>query len=117
MISEGKGCYTGQEIIIRILHRGHVNWLLRGMLLGDAPVAAQGTPLLQPGDHKQVGRITSSVISPRFEQTIALGYVRRELTLPAQLHLGDAEGAMITVVELPFAVTSDEQRATSVESR
>ncbi len=117
MISESKGCYTGQEIIIRILHRGHVNWQLRGMLLGDAAVAVQGTPLLQPGDHKQVGRITSSVVSPRFEQTIALGYARRELTLPAHLHLATSEGPVITVVELPFTGTRNQPAATIVESR
>ncbi|HEX9107692.1 MAG TPA: hypothetical protein VF832_10700, partial [Longimicrobiales bacterium] len=29
-ISTSKGCYTGQEVIVRILHRGHVNRELRG---------------------------------------------------------------------------------------
>jgi folate-binding protein YgfZ len=102
MISETKGCYTGQEIIVRILHRGHVNRHLRGLLLGDAPSPAKGTELLNPADQKVVGRITSACASPRFGQTIALGYVRREITLPGSLVL--ANGAVLTAVELPFAV-------------
>ncbi|MGH7467198.1 MAG: YgfZ/GcvT domain-containing protein [Longimicrobiales bacterium] len=102
MISETKGCYTGQEVIVRILHRGHVNWLLRGMLLEDAAPAVKGTALLNTADHKQVGKITSSCASPRAQQTIALGYARRELTLPARVHLGMREGPLVTIVELPF---------------
>ncbi|MGH7460268.1 MAG: YgfZ/GcvT domain-containing protein [Longimicrobiales bacterium] len=113
MISESKGCYTGQEIIIRILHRGHVNRLLRGMLLGDQPPAAKGTELFNPVDHKPVGRITSSCVSPRFGQTIALGYARRELTLPASLHLGTVNGPLVTVVELPFKESEADHEADS----
>src|SRR5690606_16123053 len=87
-ISETKGCYTGQEVIIRILHRGHVNWLLRGILLGDAAAPARDTPLLDPGAGRKVGRITSAAWSPKHSQTIALGYVRREVEPGTELHLG-----------------------------
>jgi tRNA-modifying protein YgfZ len=104
MISETKGCYTGQEVIIRILHRGHVNRHLRGLLLGDAPSPAPGTELLLPGDQRAMGRITSVCASPRFAQTIGLGYVRREVTLPGQLVLPG--GAPVTVVELPFTTST-----------
>ncbi|MGH7507215.1 MAG: YgfZ/GcvT domain-containing protein [Longimicrobiales bacterium] len=102
-ISEKKGCYTGQEVIIRILHRGHVNWQLRGMLLGEVEPPAPGTQLIDPSEGKKLARITSAVVSPRFGQTIALGYARRELTLPAKLRLERADGPEVTVVELPFA--------------
>jgi folate-binding protein YgfZ len=105
MISESKGCYTGQEVIVRILHRGHVNWQLRGLLLGDAAPPVRGTPLFGVTEPKQLGRITSSCRSERFAQTIALGYARRELPLPAQLHLGEAGGPLVTVVELPFSMS------------
>jgi tRNA-modifying protein YgfZ len=101
-ISETKGCYTGQEIIIRILHRGHVNWHLRGMLLGDAPLPERDTPLLSAEDGRKLGRITSACASPALGQTIALGYGRRELTLPATLRLGRIDGPDVTVVALPF---------------
>lgn len=104
-ISETKGCYTGQEVIIRVLHRGHVNWLLRGMLLGDTPAPAPESPLLRASDQRQVGRITSAAWSPKHAQTIALGYVRREVEPPAPLLLGGPDGPEVTVVALPFADT------------
>jgi tRNA-modifying protein YgfZ len=102
-ISTGKGCYTGQEVIIRILHRGHVNWHLRGILLGTSPAPAPGTQLLHPETGKVVGRITSACDSPVHRQTIALGYIRREVAPPAELRLERVDGAPVTVVALPFA--------------
>jgi tRNA-modifying protein YgfZ len=103
VISETKGCYTGQEVIVRILHRGHVNWNLRGMLLGAAPPPGEkDAPLLNPEDGRKQGRITSACVSPALGQTIALGYGRRELTLPATLRLGQIDGPEATVVALPF---------------
>jgi len=97
-ISETKGCYTGQEVIIRILHRGHVNWQLRGVLLGNAVVPARGDALVNEAG-KQVGRITSAVQSPRHAQAIALAYVRREVEPGSVLKLDDADAR---VVALPF---------------
>jgi folate-binding protein YgfZ len=106
MISETKGCYTGQEVIVRILHRGHVNWHLRGMVLGDTAPPAPGTPLLHAEDGRKVGRITSACASPARGQTIGLGYARRELMLPASLRIGQVSGPEAIVVELPFVPTS-----------
>lgn len=100
-ISTTKGCYTGQEVIIRILHRGHVNWHLRGLRLGDAPVPAKGDTLTRPDADKVVARITSACVSPRFDQTIALGYVRREVEPPAALLLGEVKSPA-EVITLPF---------------
>ena len=104
-ISETKGCYTGQEIIIRILHRGHVNRHLRGLLLGDVAVPAIGTQLMRRADNKVVGTITSTCVSPLLQQTIALGYVRREVQPGETVMCGDGEA---TVVELPFGKQDDE---------
>ena len=100
-ISETKGCYTGQEVIIRILHRGHVNRLLRGILLGDNAPPAAGTELVRPGETKAVARITSSCASPRYGETIGLGYVRREIEPPAELLLAGSDNR-VRVVALPF---------------
>jgi len=76
-IDYGKGCYTGQEVIIRIRDRGHVNRHLRQLELGDVPTPASGTELHAHGSDKVVGRITSAVQSPKYGQTLALAYVRR----------------------------------------
>jgi tRNA-modifying protein YgfZ len=101
-ISETKGCYTGQEVIVRILHRGHVNWLLRGVLLGEVEPPPAAAPLLQPGDYRKIGRITSAARSPSLGQTVALAYVRRELEPPADAQLDSATGPRAQIVSLPF---------------
>jgi len=101
-ISTTKGCYTGQEVIIRILHRGHVNWQLRGFFLGEIPVPAEGAEFFRPGEEKVVGRLTSACVSPMYDQVIGLGYVRREVEPPARLRLGAPDGPDVVVHELPF---------------
>ncbi|HEU0014872.1 MAG TPA: aminomethyltransferase family protein [Longimicrobium sp.] len=99
-ISFTKGCYTGQEVIVRIAHRGHVNRHLRGLLLGDAPTPAPRTPLLHVETGKEVGWTTSAAESPLLGQTIALGYVRREVEPGSRVRVG--AGAEAEVAQLPF---------------
>jgi folate-binding protein YgfZ len=98
-ISQTKGCYTGQEVIIRILHRGHVNWLLRRILMGDTAAPAADTALISMTDGKKVGRITSAAWSPKWRQTIGLGYVRREVEVGAEVHLESADGPIATIAD------------------
>jgi folate-binding protein YgfZ len=102
-ISETKGCYTGQEVIIRILHRGHVNRHLRGLLLGDGEMVGDGE--IKNGDQKTVGKVTSSAKSPLLQQNIALAYVRREVAPGENVYVN---GAAAIVVELPFVKRDDE---------
>jgi len=91
-IDPRKGCYTGQEVIVRIRDRGKVNRQLRGLLLGAVPPPPAGTPLYAPEREQPVGETRTAVHSPRFGQTAALGYVRREIDPPASLRLGHPEG-------------------------
>jgi folate-binding protein YgfZ len=72
-----KGCYTGQEVIVRIRDRGHVNRHLRQLMLGDVPAPHRGAELYVDGNDRPVGHVTSAVLSPKFGQTVALGYVKR----------------------------------------
>jgi len=72
-----KGCYTGQEVIVRIRDRGHVNRNLRLVFLGETDPPAPGTELFAPDSAKPAATVASSVRSPRFGETIALAYVRR----------------------------------------
>jgi len=85
-ISYRKGCYVGQEIIARIRARGHTNRSLRGILFEPGNHSLQPGDLLYPDPDfddldadREIGRITSAAISPRFGgRLLALGYVRRE---------------------------------------
>lgn len=88
-ISFEKGCYTGQEVVVRIQHRGHVNRHLRGLAFRD-PSGALPDPgaELRHGD-RSVGRLTTVVRSPRFGP-IALGFVRREVDPGELVRVGAA---------------------------
>jgi len=96
-IDHAKGCYTGQEVIVRIRDRGKVNRRLRGLLLGEGPTPEPGTPLFIEGRDRAAGEIRSVAQSPRFGQGIALGYVRRELEPPAPARLGASDGPVVQV--------------------
>jgi folate-binding protein YgfZ len=77
-ISLSKGCYVGQEVIIRVLHRGHgrVARKLVGILCEGDQVPPSGAVVT---DHdRDVGRITSSAMSPALGRPIALAYVHRD---------------------------------------
>ncbi len=80
-ISTTKGCYVGQEVIIRVLHRGAGRVARRLVRLTFDPAVTSPprpeTPLFA-GD-KETGRITSAAWSPRGERVIALGYVHRDV--------------------------------------
>jgi folate-binding protein YgfZ len=103
-ISTSKGCYVGQEVIIRVLHRGGGRVVKRlAMLDIEAPVALDdvreppagetspsprrgravlqsapdaGTVLLVEG--REVGRVTSAAFAPYRGLVVALGYVHRD---------------------------------------
>ena len=91
-----KGCYTGQEVIVRIRHRGRVNWHLRALRFEDA-APVPGDRLFEAGGAKVRGRVTSVAQSPRFGQAIGLGYVRREVEPPATLRLRSGAGEEVGV--------------------
>jgi folate-binding protein YgfZ len=80
-ISETKGCYVGQEVIIRVLHRGGGRVARRLVRIvfdepTDTPIPAPASPVVAGGH--EVGRITSAAFSPRVGRVIALALVRRE---------------------------------------
>jgi folate-binding protein YgfZ len=100
--SLNKGCYLGQEVIARITYRGHVNRKIVGFRLADARVPPAGAPVLVEG--KEVGRITSAVLSPALGVGLALGFLRREHHEPGtrvEVRAGD-EPLSAEVVALPF---------------
>lgn len=101
-ISFTKGCYTGQEVIIRIAHRGHVNRHLRGLRLGDLSPPPLRTPLFHPDTGKEIGWITSAAVSPALGETVALAYVRREVEPGAAVRVATRDGASAAVVALPL---------------
>jgi tRNA-modifying protein YgfZ len=98
-VSFTKGCYVGQEPVARMHYKGHPNRHLRGLRLTER--AASGAPLVASG--KEVGRITSTALSPAFGP-IALALVRREISPGQDVSVGDG-GPRATVCELPFGIS------------
>jgi folate-binding protein YgfZ len=101
-ISLTKGCYVGQEVIIRVLHRGHgrVVRKLVGLTIESTGTPGPGTPVTSV-DGREIGRVTSSTFSPSLAVPIALGYVHRDFVDAGTAVL--VGGAPARVTALPFA--------------
>ena len=81
-ISFTKGCYVGQEIIVRVTQRGGgrvakklVRW--RAAAAGAA-VPPHGARIASRD--REIGRVTSAVSSPASQRVVGLGYVHRDFT-------------------------------------
>jgi tRNA-modifying protein YgfZ len=104
-ISFSKGCYVGQEIIIRVMHRGHGRVARR--LVGfsfppDSLLPAVGDTLR--AQDREIGALTSAAWSPTLEHAIALGYVHRDFVEPGtQVNVvRDGRTVEAQVASLPF---------------
>lgn len=132
-VSYTKGCYVGQEIIARIHWRGHVAKKLAGLVFDDAVTVAGeaeavASEVERAGAHvdelkearagddgrelkiktadgaREIGRVTSSVFSPRLQKRIALGTLKYDFLAPGtEVLIESAAGAQrARVVALPF---------------
>ena len=98
-ISFTKGCYVGQEVIVRVTTRGGgrvakklVGWIADASAeivpLRDARIVSfDPSTSLRAG--KDIGRVTSAAFSPTINRVVGLGYVHRDFI---------AAGTEVTVV-------------------
>jgi folate-binding protein YgfZ len=107
-ISFTKGCYVGQEVIIRVLHRGHgrVARRLVGLRIAGDRVPAERAPI-RSGD-REIGYVTSAAFSPSQNAPLALGYIHRDFVEPGTPVTIDDTAA--EVVSLPIASESAPRR-------
>src|SRR5499433_2774478 len=103
LLSHSKGCYPGQEVVVRIRDRGHVNRMLRGLILEGRDVPAPGAEVV--ADDAAVGKVTSAVWSLGLERPIGLAFVRRQHAEPGtHVAVRLAGGTVAAAVSaLPFA--------------
>jgi aminomethyltransferase len=98
--SESKGCYPGQEIVARVLHRGRLNRHLRAF---ESSQSVPGDWSLV-SDGKEMARVTTSVATPEGGSR-GLLYVRREVGDDgAELTGADAQGRTYTLTVRPRAM-------------
>ena len=103
-VSYMKGCFPGQEVLVRIRDRGHgkVVRKLVGLTIDGEAAPAAGSAIV--AGEREIGHVTSAAVSPALGKPIALGYVHRDFVGPGTAVIvvsGDAR-LSATVVELPF---------------
>jgi tRNA-modifying protein YgfZ len=100
-ISMTKGCYVGQEVIIRVLHRGQgrVAKRLVGLRIkDDQPDGLPASGARVFSDERDIGSVTSAGRSPNLG-AIALGYVHRDfVSAGTELEVETPSGRVATVV-------------------
>ncbi|HEU5130454.1 MAG TPA: glycine cleavage T C-terminal barrel domain-containing protein [Pyrinomonadaceae bacterium] len=95
-VSYTKGCYVGQEIIVRIKHRGHPAKKLTALRFETDQQIEPGA-VIRSTENQEIGRVTSAVISPK-RGSIGLGYVRYEyLTEGTRVVVGDGIDAIVGI--------------------
>jgi folate-binding protein YgfZ len=102
-VSFTKGCFLGQEPVARLHTQGHTNRGLAGLLLEPgAPVPPPGSRVL--AGEKEVGAVTSAVLSAALARPIALAILRNDHATPGTaLVLATSMGAVPCIVApLPF---------------
>jgi folate-binding protein YgfZ len=99
LVSHTKGCYLGQEVVVRIRDRGHVNRHLRGLALEGDTIPEAGAAV-EAGE-VEVGRVTSAAWSFGLKRPVALAFVRRQHAEP-----GTAVVVRSGARTIPAAVTS-----------
>ena len=97
-ISFTKGCYVGQEVIVRVTHRGGgrvakrlVRWKAA---VADEPTGGDKRLSFPPearilSGERDIGRVTSAAFSPDQNAIVGLGYVHRDFV---------ARGTEVTVM-------------------
>jgi folate-binding protein YgfZ len=94
-VSYTKGCYTGQEVLMRMHSRGHTNKTWVG-LKASAPISP-GTRVSYEG--KDVGTVHRAALSPAFGH-IASATLRNEATAEGtKVQAGDTAAEVVT---MPF---------------
>ncbi|WP_207062538.1 folate-binding protein YgfZ [Motiliproteus sp. SC1-56] len=101
-ISFEKGCYTGQEVVARMQHRGKLKKLLyRGRVqTANAPETGEG---LHTPQRRSVGKVLASVPLPEGGYEIQ-AIINKGAADEDELRLGDQDGPAVTLLALPYPI-------------
>jgi folate-binding protein YgfZ len=101
-ISTSKGCYVGQEVIIRILHRGggRVARRLVQLTSGAVTVPPDIGAVIQSESGVQIGTLTSVAAALEFDGWLALAYITRDAAQIGSIVTLPATGATARVTAL-----------------
>lgn len=106
-VNFSKGCYPGQEIVARSQYRGTLK--RRAFIVHSATPLAPGQEVFSEADPGQpAGMVVNAAAIPGSTDWSALV----ELKLNARdsgLHAGAADGALLTLGQLPYAIPTSDQ--------
>jgi folate-binding protein YgfZ len=91
-----KGCFLGQEPIVRIRDRGHINWRLVGLDVGAAVDPAPGDAL-EADSKPKAGRVTSAARLPG-GRGVALAVLHVSVPVGAAIRIKHGEEALPATV-------------------
>jgi folate-binding protein YgfZ len=99
-ISLTKGCYRGQEIVARVVYRGHLDRQLGAVSVSHSEPPGRGAEICAAGT--KIGEVTSAIFSPRLRGPLALAVVKSDFLkagTAVEVVYGDAvfPGSVVTV--------------------
>lgn len=100
-LSFTKGCYVGQEIVARLEHRGHVGKQLVQFFLTDKTPPPAGEKIF-PSEGEEIGYVTSSCYSPKYQKAIALGYLRYAFLKLSEGRVGETKAQIKLVSTIKY---------------
>jgi folate-binding protein YgfZ len=95
-VSYQKGCYVGQEILMRLHSRGHTNRTWVGLL--SETMLSAGADVVSAG--VKVGRVTSSASQPKGSRYVAAAMVRHGIDSAT------VEGQPVEITQMPISLRS-----------
>lgn len=98
-----KGCYPGQEVVARSQYRGTVKRRTLMFAAEGAAQAAVGQELFHSADPAQPAGLVAAA-ARRGDQTLLLAEVKLAALEAGSLHLGGAEGPVLSMRALPYPV-------------
>jgi folate-binding protein YgfZ len=99
-----KGCYPGQEIVARSQYRGTIK--RRAFVFQAAGPATPGQELFHSSDAAQPAGLVANAASIG-ERHLLLAELKLALLDGGSLHLGRADGPLLTRAEMPYPVPLD----------
>jgi folate-binding protein YgfZ len=101
-ISYDKGCYIGQEVVAKVKYIGHVNRRFAGLTFSGTELPQLKSAIRKGG--REVGYVTTALLSPALNKPIALGFVSRAAyAVGTEVEVVSGDKVLnASVVELPF---------------
>ena len=86
-VSFTKGCFTGQELVARMDSRGSTAPRYLRMLIIEGRAQVSSGDKITTADDAEVGSITSVAWDAATGSTVALGYIKRSVEMPAEVRV------------------------------